>query len=170
MTILNFLKKRLTDLVGSFKNIKVNYSYEKLADIHLVEVSPQSVYDSNEFVKWEKNFFTQALREFPGDEISFISEDDYLGLKHVEWTIQGEEYQDPNCMLEMTTQDSTENVEEYSGANIVAEFEWPDNIECSSISYDFESFHVDQPKQLCKDYGYNNESSTLHDEYLPQAA
>lgn len=99
MAVLDYLKKQLTTFVGSFKNAKVSYEYDELAEIHTVEILPQSVFDSDEFAKWESDFFVKAYSEIPGEDVGFISEDAYVGIEHVDWTIQGEEYA-ANCMLE----------------------------------------------------------------------
>ena len=51
MAVLDYLRKQLTDFVSSFKNAKVNYEYDELAEIHTVEILPKSVFDSDEYVE-----------------------------------------------------------------------------------------------------------------------
>ena len=60
MAVLDYLRKQLMDFVSSFKNAKVNYEYDELAEIHTVEILPKSVFDSDEFAKWECDFFVKA--------------------------------------------------------------------------------------------------------------
>ena len=92
MAVLEYLKKQLTDLVNTFKNAKVNYEYNEIARIHTVEVLPQSVFDSDEFAKWECRFFEEAFRAIPGEDVGFISENAYVGIEHVDWSLQGVDY------------------------------------------------------------------------------
>ena len=75
MAVLDYLRKQLMDFVSSFKNAKVNYEYDELAEIHTVEILPKSVFDSDEFAKWECDFFVKAYSEIPGEDVGFISED-----------------------------------------------------------------------------------------------
>lgn len=93
MTVFNYLKEQLTEFVNTFKGAKVNYEYDELAKLHTIEVLPQAIFDSDEFSKWECDFFKQAYSTIPGEDVSFISEDAYFGLDEVQWSIQGEDYQ-----------------------------------------------------------------------------
>lgn len=69
----------------------MNYEYDELASLHTIEVLPQSVFDGDEFVMWECDFFKKAFEIIPGEDISFISEDAYVGLEHINWSVQGDD-------------------------------------------------------------------------------
>lgn len=100
MMVFEYLKKQMTNLVCAFKNAKVNYEYDDLAKIHTIEVLPLSVFDSDEFAKWECQFFIEAYKLFPGEDIGFISEDAYVGIQHLDWSIQGDEYLQSDDILD----------------------------------------------------------------------
>lgn len=100
MKVLEYLKKQLTEFVNAFKNAKVNYEYDEQIGLHSIEVLPQSVFDSDEFAKWERHFFKNAFQNVPGEDISFFSENAYVGINHVDWSIQGSEYEQVDLMLE----------------------------------------------------------------------
>ena len=53
MVAFDYLKEQLTEFVKTFKNVKVNYEYDQLANLHTIEVLPQVVFDSDEFAIWE---------------------------------------------------------------------------------------------------------------------
>lgn len=92
METIDFFKEQLSKFVESHKNVKINYEYDELASLHTIEVLPQSVFDSDEFVMWEYDFFKNAYDVIPGEDISFISEDAYVGLDHVNWSKQGDNF------------------------------------------------------------------------------
>lgn len=80
MKAFDYLKEQLTEFVKTFKNVKLNYEYDQLANLHTIEVLPQVVFDSDEFITWECDFFERAYDAIPYEEISFISEDAYVGM------------------------------------------------------------------------------------------
>ena len=100
MTVLDYLKKQMTNFVSVFKNAKVNYEYDELANIHTIEILPQSLFDSDEFAKWECEFFKAAFKSIPGEDVGFVSEDAYIGIKHVDWTLHGSGYFSIDEMLD----------------------------------------------------------------------
>lgn len=124
MAVLEYLKKQLTDLVSTFKNAKVNYEYDEIARIHTIEVLPQSVFDSDEFAKWECHFFEKAFEAIPGEDVGFISEDAYVGIEHVDWSLQGDDYTTAVDMLDdhITQYQSIEQVETCN--QTISEYEW----------------------------------------------
>lgn len=172
MAVLDYLKKQLTDFVSSFKKAKVNYEYDELAEIHTVEILPQSIFDSDEFAKWESNFFVKAYDEIPGEDIGFISENAYVGIEHVDWTIQGEEYLN-NCMLE---EKIAENILDERGEKPIitsSDFKLSSIISYESLdSHHFEIFDFLQTDELYKDSMVlnNNTTSMSFDDNLLQAA
>lgn len=124
MAVLEYLKKQLTDLVNTFKNVKVNYEYDEVARIHTVEVLPQSVFDSDEFAQWECHFFEEAFRVIPGEDVGFISENAYVGIEHVDWSLQGDAYSVEDEMLDdhISQNQSKEQVDVSN--QILSEYVW----------------------------------------------
>ena len=115
MVAFDYLKEQLTEFVKTFKNVKVNYEYDQLANLHTIEVLPQVVFDSDEFAIWECDFFERAYDAIPYEDISFISEDAYVGIEHIDWSIQGSDYAQGGLRLDdhITINESSEDVDTY---------------------------------------------------------
>lgn len=173
MAVLDYLKKQLTDFVSSFKNAKVNYEYDELAEIHTVEILPQSVFDSDKFAKWECEFFVKAYSDIPGEDVGFISENAYVGIDHVDWTIQGEEYEDTDRMLEeiIANNISDEKFEIPSVISMDFCVTTIDNYEsldsCHEELFDFVQAKQSYRDSMCLNY---NSTSMSSDDNLLQAA
>lgn len=120
MNISTYLKEKMADFVVTFKTAKVNYEYDELANIHTIEVLPQSLFDSDEFARWECEFFKKAFIDMPGEDISFISEDAYIGIEHVDWSLKGDAYVDD--MLDEHISQDVSMIAAYN--QIQADYEW----------------------------------------------
>jgi hypothetical protein len=92
MEITEFIKSRMTDFVKRFPEAKVCYEYDRMANVHVIEILPLSLYNSQSFIDWEWNFGEEALTAYPEDEIGFISEDAIASIKHVDFSIAGTQY------------------------------------------------------------------------------
>ena len=173
MAVLDYLRKQLTDFVSSFKNAKVNYEYDEFAEIHIGEILPKSVLDSEEFAKLESDFFVKAYSEIPGEDVGFISEDAYVGIEHVDWTIQGPEYVEVNSILEEYIVNNTSDEKVKSSTITPLDFK-NDHV----INYEFmdsqhlEMFDFFQTDDTYKDSMVlnNNTTSMSFDDNLLQAA
>ena len=161
MAVFDYLKKQLTDFVSSFKNAKVNYEYDELAEIHTIEVLPQSVFDSDEFARWESDFFVRAYREISGEDVGFISEDAYIGIAHVDWTTQGTEYVDSNSMLEEVIAQNTSDEKVEIPTITPTDFTLSNFVSYKSRdSYNYESFDFVQTEHTFKDSLILNSNTT----------
>lgn len=173
MAVLDYLRKQLTDFVSSFKNAKVNYEYDELAEIHTVEILPKSVFDSDEFAKWECDFFVKAYSEIPGEDVGFISEDAYVGIEHVDWSIQGPEYVEVNCTLDeyIVNNTSDEKVKSSTIAPLDFKNDYVINYEFMDSQH-LEMFDFFQTDDTYKDSMVlnNNTTSMSFDDNLLQAA
>lgn len=173
MAVLDYLRKQLTDFVSSFKNAKVNYEYDELAEIHTIEILPKSVFDSDEFAKWESDFFVKAYSEIPGEDVGFISEDAYVGIEHVDWTIQGDEYEEVNSMLEEYIVNNTSDEKVKLSTVTPLDFKKDHVISYEFLdSQQFEMFDFFQTDDTYKDSMVlnNNTTSMSFDDNLLQAA
>lgn len=133
MAVFEYLKKQLTDLVKTFKNAKVNYEYDEIARIHTVEVLPQSVFDSDEFAKWECRFFEVAFKAIPGEDVGFISENAYVGIEHVDWSLQGDDYSAVDDILDdhISQCQSEEQIDSFN--QTLAEYDWKQPTDYSTL-------------------------------------
>ena len=120
MVAFDYLKEQLTEFVKTFKNVKVNYEYDQLANLHTIEVLPQVVFNSDEFAIWECDFFDRAYDAIPYEDISFISEDAYVGIEHIDWSIQGSDYAQGGLMLDdyITINESSEDLDAYKEKSV----------------------------------------------------
>lgn len=79
MTSKEYIKEKLQDLCNNFRNIKVRYEYRNLGNAHIVEVTPQEIYDTDEkYMRFEYEFEEEFERRFPHEEIMFVSENSLI--------------------------------------------------------------------------------------------
>ena len=106
MNATDFIITRLQSLTKEFKKAKVRYEYDIVAEVHTVEVLPQTVYDSPEFLEWESRVFDEFVSAYPQEIIGFISEDALVGINHADYTAEGIEYapytEDVQCVSGIT--------------------------------------------------------------------
>lgn len=86
--IINCLQR----FVETFKSAKARYKYDSLSQSHTIEVSPLSVYESDEFLDWEGDVFDEFVNLYPSDTIGFISEDALVSINSVDYSVEGIEY------------------------------------------------------------------------------
>ena len=86
--IINCLQK----FVDAFKNARARYNYDILAQSHTIEISPLSVFESDEFLDWEGNVFDEFVNLYPSDAIGFIPEDALVGINSIDYSVEGIEY------------------------------------------------------------------------------
>ena len=92
MSVRELIINYLQVFVDEFKNARARYEYDSLAEVHTIEIYPQSVYDSKEFLAWESSMFDDFISVFPEEVVGFISEDAVVGIKSAEYAIEGIEY------------------------------------------------------------------------------
>jgi hypothetical protein len=108
MEISEFIKTQMTDFVKKFPKAKASYEYDRIANQHVIEILPQSVFDSKVFMQWEWDFQGEVIRLFPYDLIGFISEDAAVPLEKVDFSVTGDQYalprkSAPRCYAETST-------------------------------------------------------------------
>lgn len=53
-----FVITKLTELIKLFTNLRVRYEFKKESIVHLIEVYPKEVYQSNEdYISWESKLY-----------------------------------------------------------------------------------------------------------------
>lgn len=99
MEAKNFIYQELNEFIKLFPKTRIRYEYDDSAFVHIVEVSPKEVYDSNsDYIQWENNFWGQFVSKFPAENICFISDDDVVDIKNPELTLTGIEFT-PFCQM-----------------------------------------------------------------------
>lgn len=107
MNATDFIITQLQSLTKEFKKAKVRYEYDIEAEVHTVEVLPQAVYDSHDFLEWESRVFDEFVSAYPQEILGFISEDALVGINHADYTAEGIEYapyntEDVQCVSGVT--------------------------------------------------------------------
>lgn len=92
MEAKNFIYQELNEFIKLFPKTRIRYEYDDSAFVHIVEVSPKEVYNSdNDYIQWEDNFWKQFVSKFPAENICFISDDDVINIEKPELTLTGTE-------------------------------------------------------------------------------
>ena len=94
--IREYNKKKIRELVNRFSNAKVCYEYDNIADMHLIEVKPEEVYDSEEFCDWLNDFYIESINLYPTEDITIFSEDEILKVENPQFVVEGELYENYN--------------------------------------------------------------------------
>ena len=118
MNATDFIITRLQSLTKEFKKAKVRYEYDIVAEVHTVEVLPQAVYDSQEFIEWESRVFDEFVSAYPQEILGFISEDAIVGINHADYTAEGIEYAPYNTEDVQRVFDITESDVEVISLNL----------------------------------------------------
>jgi hypothetical protein len=92
MNAKEFIINHLNSFIEEFNNARVRYGYDALAQQHIIEVLPQCVFDSKEFLDWECDMYDKFVLEYPGEVIGFISEDALVGIDKVDFESEGNLY------------------------------------------------------------------------------
>lgn len=88
-----FIIDIVKNLVKVFPSTKVRYENHLLSNTHFIEVVPSDFYKLNEeFLKWEEEAIFNFINQFPDQNISFISDDDIVGVENIDYEIKGELY------------------------------------------------------------------------------
>ena len=92
MNAKEFIINHLKDFTEEFRSAKVRYGYDTMAQMHVVEIVPQSVFDSQDFLDWECDMYDKFVQEYPGEVIGFLSEDALVGIEKVDFEYEGSLY------------------------------------------------------------------------------
>jgi hypothetical protein len=92
MEISEHIKIMMAKFVEEFPEARVNYGYDKMANVHVIEILPLALYKSKAFKDWQWNSCEEFLTLYPSDEIGFISEDAVVPLEKVDFSVQGTQY------------------------------------------------------------------------------
>lgn len=141
MKAKEFIINHLNSFTEEFNNAKVQYGYDELAQAHIIEVFPQSVFDSKDFLDWECDMFDKFVLEYPGEVIGFISEDALVGIEKVDFESQGILYNvfttNPSTVFNTPVVNiEVSNSKRYEAAFSVSDLPMKDNFEETFVSID----------------------------------
>lgn len=73
----SFLKVALKSLVFKIPQLKIIYGYNDFDSSHIIKVEPLSIYDHDStYIQFEKQLVQSFIKNFPYEDIIFISEKD----------------------------------------------------------------------------------------------
>jgi hypothetical protein len=77
----SFIKEALKEFILSFPKTRVRYEFDIDANVHCIEVVPNSIYHlDNDYINWENNFTNSFIQSFPYQNICFFSDDAIVGM------------------------------------------------------------------------------------------
>jgi hypothetical protein len=92
MEIAEYITGTMANFVKEFPDTKLNYGFDKMANVHIIEVLPLSFYHSDAFKLWLWDFGPKSIELFPTEDIGFISEDAAVPLEKVDFSVTGVRY------------------------------------------------------------------------------
>ena len=93
MQARDFIHSELTVFIKCFPMTRVRYEYDKLSQVHFIEVSPLETYKSDrDYIQWEEEFYKRFVEAFPAECICFVSDDKLVGIENPELVLTGSEY------------------------------------------------------------------------------
>src|ERR1017187_910952 len=76
MNVREYIKLKLQDLAAKFPMVEIVYAYNKYAETHIVQLTPQKEYYNNiELDKAWFNISIDFLQLYPQESLSFVSDD-----------------------------------------------------------------------------------------------
>jgi hypothetical protein len=89
-SITSFIKEALKEFILSFPKTRVRYEFDIDANVHCIEVVPNSIYHlDNDYINWENNFTNSFIQSFPYQNICFFSDDAIVGINNIEFELTG---------------------------------------------------------------------------------
>jgi hypothetical protein len=95
MKAKKFILNELNALIKQFDSVKLRYKYDEDTTTHVIEVTPKTTYDSNDFISQTSEMWSRFFARFPHEGMCFIPDDFPVGIDDIaaeELTLQGVSY------------------------------------------------------------------------------
>jgi hypothetical protein len=90
-----FIKEALNNFISAFPKTRVRYEFDIDANVHCVEVVPNSIYHlDNDYINWENSFTNNFIELFADQNICFFSDDAIVGINNIQFELTGSKYVD----------------------------------------------------------------------------
>jgi len=78
MNSKEFIVSQINDLAKNFPLVKFSYQLDEYSETHFIEVLPKDFFElyDNSFVNQQNKIVLAFIKEFPGEALAFITEDD----------------------------------------------------------------------------------------------
>lgn len=91
MKPIDFIVKELEKSHKNFPNCNIKYEFDDLINVHIVEVSPLSFYENEEYMEYELDLVESFSEHFPFEELIFVSEDSLNRVVNASFEIYSEQ-------------------------------------------------------------------------------
>ncbi len=93
MKSIDFMRKKLNDLVKRFPNLKVAYQFDWISDMHIVEVMPKDLFEnSNKYKLIESEISFEFDNKYFTENLLFVSEGSLNRVETSTFEIIGKDY------------------------------------------------------------------------------
>lgn len=92
MIISDFIIQKLESFLDKFKNMKVKYGVDRLANVHTVEVYPASMSEREDVFEVIDSIVTDTIKHYPSDLFCMGAPDAILGVGELIYEKAGVEY------------------------------------------------------------------------------
>ena len=82
MDLIHFFNKHIDDFLGIFKESKVKYGHDELTKTHTLEISPDSVFNSESFENWKSSIIDEFINTCPSENICITPKDSIFGVSN----------------------------------------------------------------------------------------
>jgi len=104
MEALDFIKNEIEKFVQIFPMTRVRYEHDKMAKVHVIEVVPNEIYNSNDdYAQWESDLFDRFILQYPYENICFVSDDAIVGIENVDFVLCGSLFTEYSVKEEIVT-------------------------------------------------------------------
>lgn len=89
----SFVIDNLKSFVAKFPKVKVRYEIDRVANVHSIEITPRTfLFTDDDILDWKINLFKDFVNLFPFESIGFCSDDALVGIRNVDFEIEGSEF------------------------------------------------------------------------------
>ena len=82
MKMKDYIISEVNKTITCFPKTKVSYYVDEFSNSNYIKVLPSGEYKKNEdYIRFETNVIIDFIHKFPYEEIVFISEDSFRGIK-----------------------------------------------------------------------------------------
>jgi len=92
---IKFIINELDHFINNFPEACVKYKYDKLSDIHFINITPIELYHLNSsYIQWEKDFSNKFIYKYPDENLYFLSDDAIIKLDKSHFELRGVNYKE----------------------------------------------------------------------------
>lgn len=85
--VQDYIISRLKSI--SIENLCIRYAYDKDRDVHVIEVSPDSIRFKDEtFINFEFDFWDEFFEKYPEANMYFSEVDDYNNMENILYKLE----------------------------------------------------------------------------------